>query len=86
MPGATMERISYNIHKEVNSVKKECTLEEFGRQYNPVFKAELGYGYFEFTEPEYLKPKKNVIVMDKVCLLNNIMIALLQYILTTRVI
>ena len=62
-----MERISYNIHKEVNYVNKDSTLEEFGRLCNPVFRAEQGYGYFEFTEPEYLKPQKNVIVIDKVC-------------------
>lgn len=61
-----MEWIGYNIHREVNFVNEECTLEEFGRYYNPGFKAELGHGYFEFTEREYLKPQKNVIVMDKV--------------------
>lgn len=67
-----MERIGYNIHKEVNYVNKDSTLEEFGRQYNPIFRAELGYGYFEFTEPEYLNLKKKVIVMDKVCNCYNI--------------
>ena len=62
-----MERINYSIHKEVNVVNKEYTVEELGRQYNPAFKAESGYGYYEFTEMEHLKPQKNVIIMDKVC-------------------
>ena len=67
MAGATMKTISYNIHREANVICKEYTIEEMGRQYNPAFKAELGYGYFEFTEMEYSEPRKNVIVMDKVC-------------------
>ena len=61
-----MDMIGYSVHRAVYVVDEQCNMEEFGRCYNPVFKAELGYGYFEFTEMEYLKPHKNVIVMNKV--------------------
>ena len=72
-----MERISYSVHRAVYNVDKQCSMEEFGRRYNPVFRAEQGYGYFEFTEEEYLEPDKNVIVMDKViCTPSNLLTTL----------
>ena len=61
-----MDRIGYSVHRAVYPVDNQCNMEEFERRYNPVFKAELGYGYFEFAQREYLKAHKNVIVMDKV--------------------
>ena len=61
-----MDRIEDNVHRAIQIVDKQCTMEEFGRRFNPVFKAELGYGYFELAHEEFLKLHKNVIVMDKV--------------------
>ena len=61
-----MDRIDDSVHRAIHVVDKQCTMEEFGRRFNPVFKAELGYGYFELVHREYLKLHKNVIIMDKV--------------------
>ena len=61
-----MDKINSSVHRAVHVVDRQCTMEEFGRRFNPVFKAEHGYGYFEFAHNECLKLHKNVIVMDKV--------------------
>ena len=61
-----MDRISNSVHREVQIIDEQCTMEEFGRRFSPVFKAEQGYGYFEVAHDEYLKLHKNVILMDKV--------------------
>lgn len=58
-----------NVYREIHGVEKQCNMEEFGRRHIPGYKSELGYGYFEFKEPECLKPHKNVIVVDKVQIL-----------------
>ena len=61
-----MNRIDtfYSIYE----VPEDCddTLLSFGRKHIPGFRSESGYGYFEFTKPEYLKFNKNVILMNKV--------------------
>ena len=61
-----MDKISDKTHSYMKSVQSQSELEEFGRRYNPVFKAYKGYGYFEFKQKEQLKLYKNVIIMDKV--------------------
>lgn len=55
-----------NAYNEVYAIQKQCNMNEFGRRHIPGYNSELGYGYYEFTEPEYLKTHKNVIVMDEV--------------------
>ena len=61
-----MNRI--DAHYSIHEIPEHCddTLESYGKRHVPGFRSESGYGYFEFTEPEYLKPHKNVILMDKV--------------------
>ena len=63
-----MEKIGSNIHRDVYEVQEKCGIETFARRHNPVYRSTSGYGYFEFTKLESLKPHKNVIVMDKVCI------------------
>ena len=61
-----MERISKNVYCKVFNVTKRCNMDVFSEQRITGFKAEMGYGYYEFKEEEYLKPQKNVILMHKV--------------------
>lgn len=61
-----MEKIKRETHRLVLTVQTPCKMEEFGRRYIPGFKTEMGYGYFEFTREEFLKPYKSVVVMDEV--------------------
>ena len=61
-----MNRI--DAHHSIYEIPEDCddTVENYGKWHIPGFRSESGYGYFEFTKPEYLKPHKNVILMDKV--------------------
>ena len=54
-------------HYTVYDIKKECNMVHFGRDHIPGFKPELGYGYYEFTQNEFYKPHKKVILVHKVC-------------------
>ena len=68
MIGAAMTRLRTDTHYSIYEVREDCddTVESFGRRHIPGFKSGSGYGYFEFTKPEYMKLNKNVILMDKV--------------------
>lgn len=61
-----MEKIQSESHGVICNVEEPCKMEAFGRRHIPGFKPETGYGYFEFTQEEFLKTYKNVILMDKV--------------------
>jgi hypothetical protein len=69
LTGAMMDRISAAVHYDVYDIHKHCNMAEFGRRHIPGFRPELGYGFFEFKEEEYLKPHKAVILIDKVLLI-----------------
>ena len=53
----------YNAIYDVNENSNMAT---FGRCCIPGFRMERGYGYYEFREPEFIKPHRNVILVDKV--------------------
>ena len=56
-----------NAYYTIYDVKAQFNLAEFGRQYIPGFKSEMGYGYYEFKkEDEHFKPYKRVILIHKV--------------------
>ena len=50
----------------IYDVHENCNMESFGSHEIPGFTTKRGYGYYEFTEPEYIKPHRNVILKDKV--------------------
>lgn len=54
---------SYSI---IYDVDKQCGMEEFAAKHIIGYKQESGFGYYEFTKEEYLKPHKRVIIVDKV--------------------
>ena len=54
-------------HYTVYDIHEKCTMAEFGRDHIPGFKPEFGYGYYEFTQKEFYKPHKKVILIHKVC-------------------
>ena len=39
---------------------------DFGREHIPGFSPDLGYGFYEFTQEEYFKSHKRVILIHKV--------------------
>ena len=61
-----MDKIHATVHYEVYDVHKHCNMAEFGRHHIPGFRPELGYGFFEFKQEEFLMPHKAVILVDKV--------------------
>ena len=61
-----MEKMNEAIHYKVYDICEESKIEQFGSQHNPGYKANVGYGYYEFSKEEQLKARKNVIMMDKV--------------------
>ena len=66
LSGALMEKIQSESHGVICNVEEPCKMEVFGRSHIPGFKSEAGYGYYEFTQEEFLKTCINVILMDKV--------------------
>ena len=50
----------------IYDVSESSNMADFGSLCIPGFKTERGYGYYEYREPEFIKPHKNVILMDKV--------------------
>ena len=62
--GAMMDEIrNYYV---IYDVDKDCNMTSFGGCNIPGFKIKGGYGYYEFKEPEYIKPHRNVMLVDKV--------------------
>ena len=59
-----MDRV--RAHYSTYNVYKQCKMAEFGRRHIPGFKPELGYGYYEFTQKEFFKPHKKVILVHRV--------------------
>ena len=53
-------------HYEICDVNENCNMTSFGGYNIPGFKIKRGYGYYEFTEHEFIKPHRNVILVDKV--------------------
>ena len=47
-------------------IPNKCKMEELRAQEIFGFKPEMGYGYYEFKEEEYLNLNKNVVLMHKV--------------------
>lgn len=53
-------------------VTKECRLSEFATGIPDLMvKSRLGYGFYEFTKPELISYDKQVILMDKVDIINH---------------
>ena len=60
-----MDRV--RAHYSIYKIHKKCKMAEFGRKcITPEFRPELGYGYYEYTQDEFLKPDKRVILVHKV--------------------
>ena len=49
-------------------VDESCVLANFAKKI-PGYKVESGSGYFEFTEPVYVLPDDEVMLMDKVSII-----------------
>ena len=61
-----MDRVRETVHFEIYDIYKPCNMVEFGRSHIPGFKPELGYGYYELKQEEFLEPEKKVVLVDKV--------------------
>lgn len=61
-----MARVHETVYNEVYEVDKTCNMAEFAKQKIPGFRPELGYGYYEFKQEEFLEPEKKVVLIDKV--------------------
>ena len=59
-------KVCETVHYEVYDVQKSCNMVKLAKHHIPGFKPELGYGYYEFKLEEFLKPEKNVVLVDKV--------------------
>ena len=66
MIGAMMNKVSATVYRQLFEVKERCNMTAFARKNISVFRPDLGYGYYEFKQEELLKPKKNVVLIDKV--------------------
>ena len=65
-----MDKVSAAVYHELFEVEKPCNMVAFARQHIPGFRPELGYGFYEFKQEELLKPKKKVVLIDKVYCIN----------------
>ena len=61
--GAMMTEI--HEYSYIYYVDEDCNMAMFGRHCIPGFKMEQGHGYYRFSEPEFIKPQRNVILVDK---------------------
>lgn len=64
-----MERVRETVFYNIYDVEETCYMAEFAKQKIPGFRPELGYGYYEFIQEEFLEPEKEVVLMDKVLVL-----------------
>lgn len=61
-----MEKIPKNVQYSMYDIPNKCKMADFGAQEILGFNPEMGYGYYEFKEEEYLNLDKNVVLMHKV--------------------
>ena len=61
-----MDRVRETVHYDVYDIHKSCNMAQFARAHIPGFRSELGYGYYEFKQNEFLEPEKEVVLTDKV--------------------